>query len=392
MTFATQRNLNPRSPLAAILAGLCLSTFLCLPLGSQDPSPPPAPHPAGKGTPEVKPETKIADPSKAAGSQGEADDQDPGKEEPQEKPQIDPTELLAPFDSEGLLGRLRSAVGIEHLEEDVLVNSLLPYLTGERKQLVLEVRTLIGALSDVRFKVREDAEKSLLNLGPRVRTILDEVRTKELPFEARVRLDHVKLVLAKMGDEDIQRRARMGRGLAECLEYRPGKLETGALMLALDHIDPNVRLAAIRSLGQQLRDPERAQYSGASFRKRILPELDQLNLERRNATLSALGCMPLPESSQLLLSILGDETKATTVISVDTDPATLDYLADIDFFVVGEGRMIKEGDGHNVVAGYSLKYDNFFEEPLDIRDSVDIKGERFKVIGIHKKTGNMCFK
>jgi len=296
----------------------CLAASCLGALAAQDPTPP-APVPPAK----VQPAKVQGSETKPAGDkknqevhkqvkpdkQGKPDEQ--GK--PAEQGQPDPAELLAPFDSEGLLGRLRSAAGIKHLEEDVLVNSLLPYLTGERKQLVLKVGTLIAALSDVRFQVREESEKELLNLGPRVRSILDEIRIKSLPFEAQVRLEHVKESLSRMGDEDIQRRARMARGLAECLEYRPGELETRALLLALDHIDPNVRLAAIRSLGEQLRDPGRAELSGAAFRKRTLPELKQQNLERRDATLTALGTMPLANSQKLLMDVLGDETKATSV-------------------------------------------------------------------------------
>lgn len=355
MTFATLSLGTPCFLRMAILAGPAL--FGSLTLTAQPAPPPQVVVPAPAGTPEVQapkvkaPETgkaqEKATPPKAkqakgkkdegkkesaAGTKGEKQGKDPqgkvpaaegktqedqaGKTEPKQggaQNPIDPAELLAPFDSEGLLGRLRSAVGIEHLEEDALVNSLLPYLTGERKQLVLEVRTLIGALSDVRFRVREDAEKSLLNLGPRVRPILEEIAVKELPFEAQVRLEHVKKALSAMGDEDIQRRARMARGLAECLEYRPGQLEAGALLQALDHIDPNVRLAAIRSLGEQLRDPDRARHAGDAFRKRTMAELGQLNLERRNATLTALGTMPLPSSNELLMQNLGDDKKPTSL-------------------------------------------------------------------------------
>jgi len=66
-------------------------------------------------------------------------------------------------------------------------------------------------------------------------------------------------------------------------------------------------------LGEQLRDPERAQDSGEAFTKRTVAELNQLNLERRNATLTALGTMPLPSSNTFLMKILKDEKKPTSL-------------------------------------------------------------------------------
>ncbi|MEZ5989457.1 MAG: hypothetical protein R3F30_10095 [Planctomycetota bacterium] len=236
-----------------------------------------------------------------------------GGQDPAAGQAVDIDEILKPFDEEGLLGRLASAPLLVRVDEDSLSNNLLPLLTGDRKQLVLEVRNLVDGLSDPRFQVREESEKQLVNLGPRIKSILDEIDPNDLEFEAKLRLGYAKKEIAKLGDEDIQRRARLARGLAECLEYRRGPVECRALMLALDHIDLRVRLAAIRSLGEQLRDPALAAEHGEAFRKRIGSELDELDLERRNAAMTALGRMPVKASEVLCDETLKDASKALSL-------------------------------------------------------------------------------
>ena len=54
-----------------------------------------------------------------------------------------------------------------------------------------------------------------------------------------------------------------------------------------------------------------------------------------------------------------------------------------------EGRLFKTGDRDKVILGYNYKYGNtVFDKPVDVRDTIIIQGEEFKVIGIFDKVGN----
>ncbi|MFQ5504042.1 MAG: PQQ-binding-like beta-propeller repeat protein [Planctomycetota bacterium] len=228
-------------------------------------------------------------------------------EKKQDEP-FDDEEFCQRFLNEGLLGRLQLAPVISRLSEHVLVNKVLPRLTGERSQLILEVKNLVAGLGDIRYRVREESERLLLNMGPQIIPILEELpRTHD--FETRVRLTRVQKNLGEMGDEDIRKKAEIARGLAEVLEYRPGAVTARALLSGLDHLDPRVRLASIRSLGAVLRDPELLEQFGNRLFDRIVAELDSIDLELRNATLSALGGLALPRSATLLKSIVVDRKR-----------------------------------------------------------------------------------
>ena len=232
----------------------------------------------------------------------------------QEDPfQKDPRKILAPFDDQGVLGRMKMAWHVSQLTEDQLANTLLPYLTGERKQLTILVQQLIAGLADVRYARREQAERELINLGPRIGPILELFQKEMLELEVTIRLDRAARTIKRQGDDDIQRRARRARGLAEVLEYRRGKLETRALLEALDNLDLRVRLAAIRSLGVQLEDEALAKEYAESFAQRIRKDISLPDLERRNAVVAAIAGSPLASSTAYLEGILANAGNATSL-------------------------------------------------------------------------------
>lgn len=234
------------------------------------------------------------------------------KPDPAVVPPVSDEKLFAPYArNDGLLGRLQVAPAVRAMSEDDFANRVIPKLTGERNRLIVEVKNLVEALGDVRYAVRVQSEKALIDRGPLILPILDTMLDQD-DLEIQIRLERVRTALGKAGTEDIEREARIARGLAEALAYRLGDLELDALLSALGSLDARVRLAALRSAGIQLRDPARAKRSGAKLIERARAFVDNSDLELRNAATAAIGLMPLPASREFLLAILRNPARATS--------------------------------------------------------------------------------
>ena len=171
---------------------------------------------------------------------------------------------------------------------------------------------MIEGLSDIRYVARERSEQELKNMGPVILAIIESL---PLPseLEAQIRLGRVKAALSEMGKEDIQNRALIARGLAEALEYRPGNVECRSLVAGLDNLDQRVRLACIRSLGGALRDPGLAAKYGRKFHDRTIGDVESLDLATRNATLAAIGGIPISEGQALCKRFLFDTRRPISV-------------------------------------------------------------------------------
>ena len=168
----------------------------------------------------LEPDKKTQGKSKPAGGDAKAPQ---GKTDSAD----DLEKLLAPFIGDGLLGRLTVAAKLRKMSEDELANRVLPRMTGERNRLILKVRNLIEALGDVRYEAREAAEKTLINMGPAIKPIVDSMSNQQ-DLEISIRLRRVKDALEQAGTEDIERKALIARGLAESMTYRPGLVEARA--------------------------------------------------------------------------------------------------------------------------------------------------------------------
>lgn len=238
------------------------------------------------------------------------DSQDGKTGEPTAPIPVDDDVLFAPYVSNvGLLGRLEVSPAIRAMSEDQFVNRVLPRLTGERNRLILEVRNLVETLGDVRYAARVEAQRALIEKGPLILSILENLPPQD-DLEIRIRLTRVKEELGKAGKEDIERNACIARGLAEALSYRSGPVEIDALLSAIDYLDSRVRLAALRSAGVQMHDPELAARSGAKLLERIQAMADSSDLEVRNGATTAIGAMQIPESRDWLLALVSDPKRS----------------------------------------------------------------------------------
>ncbi len=255
-----------------------------------------------------------------AGSAKEADGSDDADKTARDQPspprQGDPEELFGPYvKNVGLLGRLEVVPAIRAMRdrksEDEIANQVVPRLTGERNRLILEVKNLVETLGDVRYEKRVGAERELVAKGPLILPILESFPEQQ-DLEIKIRLERVLSALEAAGKEDIERRARIARGLAEALAFRSGTIEVDALLAALDFLDSHigVRIAALRSTGVLLRNDELAARSGQKFMERVSSLTGGADIEERNAVTTAIGSMPIDASRSYLLDIFASTERS----------------------------------------------------------------------------------
>jgi putative ABC transport system permease protein len=73
---------------------------------------------------------------------------------------------------------------------------------------------------------------------------------------------------------------------------------------------------------------------------------------------------------------------------IGTDPEDLKLLEEVQSFEIMEGRDLKKGDKFKVVVGYNHAFGNIWKKNVRLRDTINIEGENFKVVGILNKVGN----
>lgn len=81
-----------------------------------------------------------------------------------------------------------------------------------------------------------------------------------------------------------------------------------------------------------------------------------------------------------------DETKVIFVIGLE--PEEQDILGDVQSYNAVEGRLLKGGDSFKVVVGNNHVFGELWEEDLELRNSLEISGKEFKVVGVLEKVGN----
>jgi putative ABC transport system permease protein len=82
-----------------------------------------------------------------------------------------------------------------------------------------------------------------------------------------------------------------------------------------------------------------------------------------------------------------DTSISTFVIGIPTGDK-LRLLEEMQGFEIESGRHLKDGDRYKIVVGYILWTEDVFDRPVTLRDSIEIQGQEFKVVGLMKKIGN----
>jgi putative ABC transport system permease protein len=80
------------------------------------------------------------------------------------------------------------------------------------------------------------------------------------------------------------------------------------------------------------------------------------------------------------------ETKTGTIFATPTDTKSQKYITFVDYYMVDEGRYLRDGDRFQIQVGPETGKE-LFDKEISLGDKIRIKGYDFTVVGINKKTG-----
>jgi putative ABC transport system permease protein len=80
------------------------------------------------------------------------------------------------------------------------------------------------------------------------------------------------------------------------------------------------------------------------------------------------------------------ETKTGTIFATPTDTRSQKYITFVDYYVVDEGRYLRDTDRFQIQVGPETGK-QLFDKTIKLGDKMKIKGFEFTVVGINKKTG-----
>jgi putative ABC transport system permease protein len=109
---------------------------------------------------------------------------------------------------------------------------------------------------------------------------------------------------------------------------------------------------------------------------------DQEVIEKTSGIDMAIG--RLVRSVQLEFK---EEAKYAYAASMPEDDDEMDLAIEANNYKIDQGRLLKKGDKFKIMIGADFA-DDFFDQSLQLRDKINIEDQKFKVIGILKKSGN----
>ncbi len=165
---------------------------------------------------------------------------------------------------------------------------LVARIHGDHREFWLKIDRLLTELGDPRWQVRENAERTLIEVGSKAFTVIEQKAEKFDVLEQQIRCKRILDALKAKGTEAEDRERRLLRGLittALYLDSDPRLLR--ALRSALGHLESSIPDGAIRALGKHGTDDE------------IDPLLQMVAFKNglhRMATVSALGRAKTPKA------------------------------------------------------------------------------------------------
>jgi len=172
---------------------------------------------------------------------------------------------------------------------------------GNHSEYLLRIERLMDQLTDERWDVREQAERTLVEIGARAKDLIIK-RSKTAPtIEERLRSKRAVKGINLRGTDDEDRQIQYIRGLVMTAGYmKQGDRLNKALLSSLQHTDSLVVEGAIRALGVQ----------GTNREADVLYE--RLRLKggtHKTVTLAALARMRGPRALAICDEILGGKIK-----------------------------------------------------------------------------------
>lgn len=285
------------------------------------------------------------------------------------------------FQSDSLVARLQQ-VGVLLAAEPACAAVVAASLHGDHREYLVRIERLLGELIDDSWAVREAAERTLIEVGARARTLIEQRRDRAEVLEQQLRCSRILDALAARDTEQEEREVRLLRGLATtALYFGPRQDLRRALRSALGHTDSTVVDAAIRALGRCGSDDE------------VPPVVLQLEANgrlHRQAALAALARMPAPAALQHCQTLLADAAVplADRMVLVrtlrsraDAEPAVAAMLATLgssgDALVAAAARAPMPADGGQTTAARLA-----LPDPIEIEVGfAGILGDSLRVVG-----------
>jgi putative ABC transport system permease protein len=81
-----------------------------------------------------------------------------------------------------------------------------------------------------------------------------------------------------------------------------------------------------------------------------------------------------------------EEIRSGMVFAAPTDAKSQKFITEVDYYMVDQGRYLRDGDRFQVQIGPETGKE-LFDKKITLGDKIKIKGYEFTVVGINKKTG-----
>jgi hypothetical protein len=160
------------------------------------------------------------------------------------------------FQSDDLQPRLEQ-VGQLLAVRDQAFSALVARLHGDHREYRLKIDQLLGQLGDPNWQVREQAERSLVEIGGRAVASIRQCQQDYQVLEQQIRCARILEALEAKGTEQEDRERKLLRGLATTALYLdPDPRLLRALRSALGHTDSGIADSALRALGRLGGDDE----------------------------------------------------------------------------------------------------------------------------------------
>ncbi len=212
----------------------------------------------------------------------------------------------AGFQSESLLARLEQ-VGKLLVDRQHAFTPLAARIHGDHREYQLKIDRLLDELGDGRWQVREDAERTLIEIGGRAWGLIQQRKEKYEVLEQFIRCARILDALAAKGTEQEDRERRLLRGLVTTALYlEPDPRLLRALRSALGHTEQSIADGAIRALGKHGGDDE---VDG------VLQMLQHKGGIHRFATVGALGRMRSSKALSACRELLKPPASGSTSVS-----------------------------------------------------------------------------
>lgn len=129
--------------------------------------------------------------------------------------------------------------------------ALCARIHGDHREYLLKIESLLDKLADERWTVREEAERTLIEVGARAREMIQKRGAESDVLEVGIRVARVIKRIEDRDTKDEERQINLLRGLVLTAQHLPAEDRLlRALRSAMGHTDATVVDSAIRALGR----------------------------------------------------------------------------------------------------------------------------------------------